>query len=47
MRLADDFAREAKARGRNMVCAGEEEELHALRLRGTFHLVCTSIKGHI
>jgi diguanylate cyclase (GGDEF)-like protein/PAS domain S-box-containing protein len=36
MRLADDFAREAKARGRNMVCAGEEEELHALRLRGTF-----------
>ena len=47
MRLADDFAREAKLRGRNMVCAGEEEELHALRLRGTFHLVCTSIKGHI
>ena len=47
MRLADDFAREAKARGRNMVCAGEEEELHALRLRGTFHLVCTSIKGRI
>jgi diguanylate cyclase (GGDEF)-like protein/PAS domain S-box-containing protein len=36
MRLADDFAREAKTRGRNMVCAGEEEELHALRLRGTF-----------
>ena len=36
MRLADDFAREAKLRGRNMVCAGEEEELRALELRGTF-----------
>ena len=36
MRLADDFAREAKTRGRNMVCAGEEKELHALELRGTF-----------
>ena len=36
MRLADDFAREAKTRGRNMVCAGEEEELRALELRGTF-----------
>ena len=36
MRLADDFAREAKTRGRNMVCAGEEKELHALALRGTF-----------
>jgi diguanylate cyclase (GGDEF)-like protein/PAS domain S-box-containing protein len=36
MRLADDFAREAKTRGRNMVCAGEEEELQALRLRGAF-----------
>ena len=36
MRLADDFAREAKMRGRNRVCAGEEKELHALALRGTF-----------
>ena len=36
MRLADDFAREAKMRGRNRVCAGEEEELRALALRGTF-----------
>ena len=36
MRLADQFAREAKTRGRNMVCAGEEEELRALELRGTF-----------
>ena len=36
MRLADDFAREAKLRGRNMVCAGEEEELRALALRGAF-----------
>ena len=36
MRLADDFAREAKLRGRNRVCAGEEEELRALELRGTF-----------
>ena len=36
MRLADDFAREAKTRGRNMVCAGEEKELRALELRGTF-----------
>ena len=36
MRLADHFAREAKKRGRNMVCAGEEEELRALELRGTF-----------
>ncbi|EBA04021.1 sensory box/GGDEF domain/EAL domain protein [Rhodobacterales bacterium HTCC2150] len=36
MRLADDFAREAKKRGRNMVCASEEEELRALGLRGTF-----------
>ena len=36
MRLADHFAREAKKRGRNMVCAGEEEELRALALRGTF-----------
>ncbi len=36
MRLADDFAREAKLRGRNRVCAGEEKELHALALRGTF-----------
>ena len=36
MHLADHFAREAKMRGRNMVCAGEEEELSALKLRGTF-----------
>ena len=36
MRLADDFACEAKLRGRNMVCAGEEEEVRALKLRGTF-----------
>lgn len=36
MHLADHFAREAKTRGRNMVCAGEEEELSALKLRGTF-----------
>ena len=36
MRLADDFAREAKMRGRNRVCAGEEKELRALALRGTF-----------
>lgn len=36
MRLADDFAREAKMRGRNMVCAGEEDALLALTLRGTF-----------
>ena len=36
MRLADHFAREAKKRGRNRVCAGEEEELRALALRGTF-----------
>ena len=36
MHLADHFAREAKLRGRNMVCAGEEEELRALELRGTF-----------
>ena len=36
MRLADDFAREAKMRGRNRVCAGEEEELHALALSGAF-----------
>ena len=36
MRLADDLAREAKLRGRNIVCAGEEEELGALALRGTF-----------
>lgn len=36
MRLADDFAHEAKMRGRNRVCAGEEEELRALALRGTF-----------
>ena len=36
MRLADNFAREAKLRGRNRVCAGEEEELRALELRGTF-----------
>ena len=36
MRLADDFACEAKMRGRNRVCAGEEKELHALALRGTF-----------
>jgi EAL domain-containing protein (putative c-di-GMP-specific phosphodiesterase class I) len=36
MHLADHLAREAKVRGRNMVCAGEEEELHTLELRGTF-----------
>ena len=36
MHLADHLAREAKVRGRNMVCAGEEEELRALELRGTF-----------
>lgn len=36
MRLADHFAREAKMRGRNIVCAGEEEELRALKLSGTF-----------
>ena len=36
MRLADHLAREAKKRGRNMVCAGEEEELRALELRGAF-----------
>ena len=35
MHLADHLAREAKVRGRNMVCAGEEEELRALELRGT------------
>ena len=36
MRLADHLAREAKMRGRNNVCAGEEEELRALELSGTF-----------
>jgi diguanylate cyclase (GGDEF)-like protein/PAS domain S-box-containing protein len=36
MHLADHLAREAKKRGRNMVCAGEEEELRALELRGAF-----------
>jgi len=36
MRLADDFAREAKMYGRNRVFAAEEKELHALALRGTF-----------
>ena len=36
MHLADHLAREAKMRGRNRVCAGEEEELRALELRGTF-----------
>ena len=36
MHLADHFAREAKTRGRNIVCAGEGHELRALKLRGTF-----------
>ena len=36
MHLADHFAREAKKRGRNIVCAGEGHELRALELRGTF-----------
>lgn len=36
MHLADHFAREAKKRGRNIVCAGEDHELRALELRGTF-----------
>ena len=36
MHLADHFAREAKKRGRNIVCAGEGKELRALELLGTF-----------
>ena len=36
MHLADHFAREGKKRGRNIVSAGEDKELRALQLRGTF-----------